>query len=293
MIFLFIGNGGLLTAQPLNTSTEPEIKPISQNLDLLLSRWYLDKIAVPTDQEKLNIYHFKPEDIPSYSDEIYRARLKNLQSPIPLGYNQIVKRFIELYAFEKREQVKKMLGLSYFYFPIFEAELSKHHLPLELKYIPVIESALNNLAVSKSGAVGLWQFLYSTAHLYGLEITSYVDERKDPYKLTQKAVLYLKDLYQIYRDWLFVIAAYNCGPGTLNKAIEKSGYKTHFWDVYPYLPAETRGYIPAFIAANYIMNYNAEHNLFPEKVYHPGLIDTIHIYRKLKFEVIASALDRT
>ncbi len=267
-----------------------ETKPIEEKLDELLSAWYIDKMTVETDVSKLNVYHFKPDEIPEYPDAVYKKRLEDLQSPIPLGFNPIIKRFIDLYAKEKRNQVENMLGLSQYYFPIFETELNRQGLPLELKYIPIIESALNNAAVSKSGATGLWQFMYPTARLYGLQITSYIDERKDPYKLTEKAVTYLKDMYAIYRNWLFVIAAYNCGPGSVNKAIQKSGYKTNFWEVYPFLPVETRGYIPAFIAANYIMNYHVEHNLYPKNIYNPGFIDTIQITRRLRFEVIARAL---
>lgn len=269
---------------------ESEMRPIRASLDELLNSWYIGKLSVDTNTSSLNKYGFKHNDIPLYADRTYKKRLNALQSPIPLGYNPVIKRFIELYVKDKRVQVENMLGLSHYYFPIFEAELARHNLPLELKYIPVIESAINTHAVSRSGATGLWQFIYSTAKMYDLEITSNVDERRDPFVLTETAVQYLEDLYSIYKDWLYVIAAYNCGPGSVNKAIKRSGYKSDFWDIYPYLPNETRGYVPAFIAANYVMNYYIEHNLYPKNIYNPGYIDTIHINKRLRFEVISKAL---
>lgn len=255
-----------------------------------LNIWYFGKVTQDSSIEKLNIYGFKQGEIPIYPDSVYETRLQNLQSYIPLAYNEIIRRYIDLYTIKKREQVENMLGLATYYFPIFESELSRLGLPLELKYIPIIESALKTTAVSKSGATGLWQFMFATARIYDLQITSYIDERRDPYKLTVKAVTYFSDLNQVFDNWLFAIAAYNCGPGTLNKAIILSGYKTNFWEVYPFLPQETKGYIPAFIAANYVMNYPAEHNLYPKNLYYPGLLDTIQIKRRLRLDVIANAL---
>ncbi|MFC2114138.1 LysM peptidoglycan-binding domain-containing protein [Bacteroidota bacterium] len=263
---------------------------IREPIDKLMKMWYLKKLSKDTNTSSLNIYGFKYGQIPSYPDSVYEKRLDDLQSVIPLGYNPVIRRFIDLYTVKKRGQVETMLGLSGYYFPIFEEELVKQGMPLELKYIPVIESALNTHAVSKSGATGLWQFMYATARMYDLQITSYVDQRRDPYLLTEKAVTYFKDLYHVFDNWLFVIAAYNCGPGSLNKAITQSGYKSDFWEVYPYLPQETRGYIPAFIGAAYAMNYYAEHNLYPKNIYNPGLLDTIQIRRRLRLDVVANAM---
>lgn len=260
-------------------------------LDDLLNTWYMSKAIPDTNIEKLNKYNFRRFEVPAYSDEVYIKRLLQLNSPIPLKYNDPVRRYIDLYTIRRRDQVERMLGLSIYYFPIFEAELDRQGMPLELKFIPVIESALNTHAVSKSGATGLWQFMYKTARLYKFKITSYVDERRDPYKATEIGVKYYKDLYQVYKDWLLVIAAYNCGPGNVNKAIRKSNYKTDFWDVYPYLPRETRGYIPAFIAANYAMNYYVEHNLYPREIYCPGVLDTILIGQRLDFRILAKILE--
>jgi len=271
-------------------SDSVEMALIKEPIDQLLNEWFVERMMMDSNVAHLNKYKFKPGDVPQYSDSVYISRLQLLQSPIPLDFNSNVRRYIELYSKDKRKQVETMLGLAYYYFPIFEEELFKKDLPLELKYIPVIESALNTHAVSKSGATGLWQFMYATARMYDLQITSWVDERRDPYELTEKAVTYFDDLYHIFGDWLFAIAAYNCGPGTLNKCIAQSGYKTRFWEVYPYLPEETRGYIPAFIAANYIMNYYIEHNLYPKNIYKPGLLDTIQIKKRLRFEVISKAL---
>ncbi|MBT3301812.1 MAG: LysM peptidoglycan-binding domain-containing protein [Bacteroidetes bacterium] len=261
-----------------------------KSIDQELNSWYFGKTKKDYSIEKLNVYGFKADEIPTYSDSVYEARLDQLQSAIPLAYNDIIRRYIDLYTTKKRDQVEEMLGLANYYFPIFDEELARQGLPLELHYIPIIESALKTTAVSKSGATGLWQFMYATARIYDLQITSYIDERRDPYKLTNKAVTYFSDLYHVFGNWLFAIAAYNCGPGSLNKAITQSGYKTNFWEVYPYLPQETKGYIPAFIAASYVMHYNIEHNLYPKNIYCPGLLDTIHIERRLRMDVIANAL---
>jgi membrane-bound lytic murein transglycosylase D len=266
-----------------------ETSAISQNLDKLMNVWYLNRMEPDTNMHE-NIYGFLPGEVPQYSDSIYKYRLSCLNSAIPLAYNSYVKSYIEMYTIRKRDQVERMLGLAHYYFPKFEEVLDKYNLPLELRNVAVIESALNTHAVSSSAATGLWQFIYSTAKLYKIKITSYVDERRDPDILTETAAIYLKDLYNVYGDWLFVIAAYNCGPGSLNKAIKRSGNQKDIWKVYPYLPVETRGYIPAFIAANYVMTYHKEHNLFAKSYYNPGLLDTVHIYQRLRFDVISSAL---
>ena len=184
-----------------------------------------------------------------------------------------------------------MLGLTDYYFPLFESALDLYQLPLELKILPVIESALNPRAVSRVGATGLWQFMYSTGKLYGLQIDSYVDERRDPLSATMAAVRYLRDLYNIYGDWTLVIAAYNCGPGNVNKAIRRSGGKRSYWDIYYHLPRETRGYVPAFIAANYAMNYANEHHIYPKKLDMPLTTDTVVTHGRLHLEQVAAVLN--
>jgi membrane-bound lytic murein transglycosylase D len=196
-----------------------------------------------------------------------------------------------MYADRKRSQVAYMLALGDYYFPMFEQMLDKYGLPLELKYLPVIESALNPVAVSRVGATGLWQFMLKTGKGYGLEINSLVDERRDPIKSSEAAARYLKDLYTIYQDWNLVIAAYNCGPGNVNKAIARSGGKRDYWEIYFHLPRETRGYVPAFIAANYIMNYYADHNICPVRINDYVALDTVHVNEEIHLQQISDILD--
>lgn len=230
-------------------------------------------------------------NIPVCSDSVYLARLDSIQSGVPLSFNDIVRNYIELYTVKKRGQVSTMLGLSEYYFPIFEEALDAECMPMELKYLPVIESALNPRAFSRAGACGLWQFMYSTGRMYKLEINSFVDERRDPVLATKAAVRYLNDLFGIYEDWILVIAAYNCGPGNVNKAIRRSGGKKNYWDIYYNLPRETRGYVPAFIAATYVFNYYKEHGIVPVEPALPRLCDSIMIEDALHFEQIAAKLD--
>lgn len=225
------------------------------------------------------------------NDSLYLFRLDSMQSAIPLSFNDIVRNYIELYTVKKRFQVANMLGLAEYYFPIFEAALDAECMPLELKYLPVIESALNPRALSRAGACGLWQFMYSTGKMYKLEINSFIDERRDPFLSTQAAVRYLNDLYGIYEDWILVIAAYNCGPGNVNKAIRRSGGKKNYWDIYYNLPRETRGYVPAFIAANYVFHYYKEHGIYPIEPTLPTMCDSIMVEDALHFEQIAAKLD--
>lgn len=283
----------LLYAQPYNNPSNfdsAEREDIASKLDNLLSVWHGSKCS-DTGYYYVNKYSFEPDYVPVYPDSVIIQRLKALNSPIPLVYNIHVKNFIDVYLVQKRKSVSAMIGLSHYYFPIFEEELDKNGMPLELKYLAIIESALNTYAVSRVGATGIWQFMYQTGKLYGLTITSYVDERRDPYEATKAAVAYLKEMYGIYHDWLLVIASYNCGAGNVNRAIRRSGNKTNFWDIYPYLPSETRGYVPAFIAANYVMNYYREHNVYPYQICYPGMIDTLYSDRNLSFNVISRALN--
>ncbi|MBR5551288.1 MAG: LysM peptidoglycan-binding domain-containing protein [Muribaculaceae bacterium] len=231
------------------------------------------------------------------SDQVYIERLKRLQNEmgfeIELPFNSVVKSYIEMYTSSRRRRlVENMLGMWLYYEPIFEEALAKEGMPLELKYLPIIESALNPNAVSPAGAAGLWQFILSTGRGMGLEVNSLVDERRDTYKASQKAAEFLKSLYKTYNDWSLAIAAYNCGPGNVNKAIRRSGGgKKDYWEIYNYLPRETRGYVPAFIAAAYVMNYHNEHGISAALAKKPLLTDTVHVSRRLHFDQISKVID--
>lgn len=252
-------------------------------LDYMLQSWIIQR-ATPSNCVSSN-------DIASVTDSIFRLRLSKMPCLMEMPYNPTIRSFIDLYTVRKRKQVEYMLGMSTYYFPIFEQVLSANNLPLELKYLSIIESALNTTVVSRMGAAGLWQLMIGTGRMYGLEINSLVDERLSPVKATNAAAHFLKDLYSIYGDWNLVIASYNCGPGNVNKAIRRSGGKRDYWTIYPFLPRETRGYVPIFIAANYAMNYAAEHNLCPAIVNMPVLTDTIMVHKRIHLEQIAAVLN--
>jgi membrane-bound lytic murein transglycosylase D len=229
--------------------------------------------------------------IPQFSDEVYADRISKINTTIPLTYNSQVKGYIDLYATKKRNLTQRVMGLSNLYFPMFEEVLEREGLPLEFKYLSVVESALNPLAVSHCGATGLWQFMYNTGIMYKLAVTTQTDDRRDPYKSTVAACQYFKAMYKIYNDWLLVIASYNCGPGNVNKAIVRSGGKTDFWSISPYLPAETRGYVPAFIAVTYLMNHTTAHELTaiaPAITYFET--DTVKVFNRIGFNALANAL---
>ncbi len=228
---------------------------------------------------------------PVFEKEVYIDRLKRLPTIIEMPYNDVVQKFIDRYSGKLRRSVSYMLGAGNFYMPIFEQALEAYNLPLELKYLPVIESALNPKAVSRVGATGLWQFMLGTGKRYGLEVNSLVDERRNPVKASYAAAHYLSDLYKIFDDWSLVIAAYNCGPDKVNKAIHRAKGSADYWNIYPYLPKETRGYVPAFIAANYIMNYYCEHNICPMVTELPMKTDTVVVNRDVHFEQIAQVLN--
>ena len=228
---------------------------------------------------------------PMFDKEVYINRLRRLPTVIELPYNEVVQKFIDRYSGRLRHSVSYMLGACNFYMPIFEEALDAYDLPLELKYLPIIESALNPKAVSRVGATGLWQFMLVTGKQYGLEVNSLVDERRDPVKASYAAAHYLKDLYKIFGDWSLVIASYNCGPENVNKAIHRAGGKKDYWHIYPYLPRETRGYVPAFIAANYIMSYYSQHNICPLRTTLPAKTDTVMVNRNVHLEQIAAVLD--
>ena len=253
----------------------------------MLEGWYMKNYTATDDRyERLG-------DVPT-SDAVYRQRLAELPTKIDLPYNQIVKSYIERYTVKGRPMVAGLLGLSNYYMPIFEQALEEAGLPLELKYLPVVESALDPTATSRHGAAGLWQFMLIAAKGLDMEVNSLVDERRDPYISSKKAAKFLGDLYKTYGDWSLAIAAYNCGPGSVNKALRRAGGdpKSHdFWSIYSYLPAETRGYVPMFIAANYVMNYYNKHNISPVVPTRPLVTDTLHINRRLHLKQISDVLD--
>ncbi|MBR6041477.1 MAG: transglycosylase SLT domain-containing protein [Paludibacteraceae bacterium] len=224
-------------------------------------------------------------------DSVYIQRLQSIPSIVELTYNSVVRDFISLYTVRRSKLTAMVLGQSSYYFPIFEDALDSEGVPFELKYLPIIESALNPRAYSPAGASGLWQFISSTGRMYGLKINSLVDERRDPIKSSKAAARYLKHLYGIYNDWTLVIAAYNCGPGNVNKAIRRAGGERDYWAIYPFLPKETRGYVPAFIAATYAMNFHNEHNICPKYIDRCHYIDTVNVNEKVHLEQISYVLD--
>ncbi|MBR2883079.1 MAG: lytic transglycosylase domain-containing protein, partial [Prevotella sp.] len=228
------------------------------------------------------------DESPTFPQEVYIERLSRMPTIIEMPYNDVVRQMIDRYAVRLRRSVSYMLGASNFYNPIFEQALEAYNLPMELKYLPVIESALNPVAVSRAKATGLWQFMLATGKQYGLKVNSLVDERCDPIKSSYAAAHFLSDLYKIFGNWHLVIAAYNCGPENVNKAIRRSNGVKDYWQIYPYLPKETRGYVPAFIAANYIMTYYCEHNICPLRTQLPIYTDTIMLDRNVHFEQIAA-----
>lgn len=266
-----------------NDSTVSVPLEFDYTLDYMLHSWVVLRADTSNCQSK--------EVPPLASDSVIKLRLSKMPCLMEMPYNATVRSFIDMYTVRKRHQVELMMGMSTYYFPIFEQVLGANNLPLELKYLPIIESALNATAVSRAGAAGLWQFMIATGRMYGLEISSLVDERLSPVKATYAAAHFLKDLYSIYGDWHLVIAAYNCGPGNVNKAIRRAGGKRDYWAIYPYLPKETRGYVPIFIAANYTIHYAPQHNLCPAIVNMPVIVDTVMVHERIHLEQIASVLN--
>ncbi|MBR4368594.1 MAG: transglycosylase SLT domain-containing protein [Prevotella sp.] len=237
-----------------------------------------------------NACNYRNDD-PETEKEEYIERLQQIPAVMEMVYNEPVQKMIDRYTKRGRRQVSYMLGAANFYMPIFEQALETYGLPLELKYLPVIESALNPKAVSRVGATGLWQFMLETGKRYGLKVNSLVDERRDPVKASDAAARYLRDLYKIFGDWNLVIASYNAGPERINKAIHRAGGETDYWKIYPYLPKETRGYVPAFIAANYVMTYYCDHNICPMETDLPAKSDTILVDRDIHLSQIANVID--
>ena len=258
---------------------------IERDLDSLLNNWFIKMSLAASD--------VRPADsvIHEFPDSVYKDRLSRINSVITLPYNSIIRNHIHVYTNTKLDKFRVMLGLQGYYFPMIEDVFDSYGLPVELKYMAVIESALNPNAVSRAGATGLWQFMYSTGRSYGLTINSIVDERRDPVKATHAAARYLKDLYGIYNDWILVIAAYNCGPGNVNKAIRRSGNRKDYWEIYYRLPRETRGYIPQYVAATYAMNYYREHNITPVQVDLPLAVDTVTVSYDIHLEQISAVLN--
>jgi len=278
----------VLTVSDKTIQEPATIIPRSAETDTkaMLESWYLKNYAV-LDHDA------DSKDSGYLSDEVLLQRLQALPTVIEMPLNSVVKNAIKYYA-GRKQLVENLLGLSLYYMPIFEQALEEQGLPLELKYLPIIESGLNPNAVSKHGATGLWQFMLGTAKGLGLEVTSLVDERRDPYVSSERAASYLKDLYATYGDWSLAIAAYNCGPGNVNKAIRRAGgeAKDHdFWSIYNYLSPETRGYVPMFIAANYVMTYYPEHNISPVLPVKPLVMDTLQVANRVHFNQISKVLD--
>ncbi len=257
---------------------------LDSDIDSLLHSWHVQYFTKRED------YCHDDEENVYFPDSVYASRLASLPRIIPMPYNNVVRDCIDLYTERRRNLVRYMLGMADYYFPIIEEVLDKHGLPIELKYLAVVESALNPVALSRVGACGLWQFMLPTGKQYGLAINSLVDDRRDPVKATEAACAYFKDMYAIYKDWNLVMASYNCGPGNVNKAIKRSGGKTNFWDIFPYLPKETRSYVPLFIAANYVMNYYCDHNLCPLETNLPLATDTIHVNKMLHLQQVSEVL---
>ena len=258
---------------------------ITADLDSLVNSWYV-KMALINNPQTFS------DDTAGvqYADSVYYNRLSKIKSIIGLPYNSIIRNHIHVYTIKQRDKFSAVLGLKDYYFPMIEDIFDSYGLPAELKYMAVIESALNPNAVSRAGATGLWQFMYSTGRFYGLTINSVVDERRDPVKATHAAAKYIKDLYNIYNDWILVIAAYNCGPGNVNKAIRRSGNKKDYWDIYYRLPRETRGYIPQYVAAAYGLNYYAEHNIRPLSINIPVATDTIMVNKDIHLAQISEVM---
>lgn len=287
-IFMFSNIFILAQVDSSSTSTYTDFEEFENLTDSLLQLWY--KQNAPYNEElDSSLFSNDTAFIPFFSDEVILTQINRMNSYIEMTYNSITRQYIDFYAYKRRNLVSYMLGNSEYYFPYFEEALDRYGLPLELKYLPVIESALNPRAYSRARAVGLWQFILPTARLYNLKVTSFIDERMDIIKASDAAARYLRDLYNVFQDWHLTIAAYNCGPGNINKAIKRSG-KTTYWEMYNYLPRETRGYVPAFIAAAYTFHYYKELNIIPKKTYIPTNVDTVYVNKMLHLKQVSELL---
>ena len=302
MILAFLVSAGAISAFSTQNDTVPSTTNAKLNqddpeiraIDDILVAGYLNHFCFSSDPTLLNAYGYAPEQVPTFSQDVVAARMKALDkdTPFDLVYNGTVQGFIDLYAVRRRDITTKVLGMSQLFFPMFEECLAKYNIPMEMKYLAIVESALNPVAISSAGAGGLWQFMVSTGKMYGLDVSSYQDERFDAYKSTDAACRYLKFLYNTLGDWQLALAAYNSGPGNVNKAIRRSGGKKDFWAIKDFLPKETQGYVPAFIAVNYVMNYASEHNIYPKKPITTFFeTDTVGISKRVDFQVVSRMLD--
>jgi membrane-bound lytic murein transglycosylase D len=274
---------------PQPVALTPDDPVVARLDDLALVPW-IKHSPFSTDTAHHNVHGFTPGQVPTWPEATLRQRLAALDATTPfnLGYNEVVRSYMGLYVDRKREMSSRMLGLAELYFPVFEEYLDRHGMPMELKYLAVVESALNPAARSRAGAVGLWQFMLPTGKMFGLQANSYVDERHDLYKSTEAACRYLKYLYGLYDNWEMALAAYNCGPGNVNKAIRRSGGRKDYWAIYDHLPRETRGYVPAFIAVNYLFAHHADHNLYPvAPSYCAHEVDTVQVCYPLDLQDLA------
>lgn len=276
--------GGLMLCGTLSAQTVAVPEGLEISYDSLLSDW-MTKKYLEIDNTGCSSLPTNPE----FDRETYVKRLSRLPNIIEMPYNEVVQQFIDRYAVKMRSSMPMVLGASNFYTPVFEQALEAYGLPLELKYLPLVESCYSVQAVSRAGATGLWQFMLATAKQYGLTVNSLLDERMDMVKSSDAAARYLADLYRIFSDWTLVVAAYNCGPENVNKAIHRAGGETRdYWQIYRFLPAETQGYVPAFIAANYIMTYYCEHGICPARATLPTATDTVVVSRNLHFSQVSA-----
>jgi membrane-bound lytic murein transglycosylase D len=297
LLITFFVASATIFANSDTTKTKLDLEdddPILSTIDATVLSGYFESLGLNDNFTKSTKYKYSKDSVPEFDSLTYVKRFKALDanSPFNLVYNGYVKAYVNLYAKRRKKVTAKMLGLAPLYFPIFEENLDKYNLPLELKYLAIVESALNPKAKSRVGATGLWQFMYETGKMYDLNVTSFHDERSDVYKSTDAACRYLRDLYKLYNNWDLALAAYNCGPGNVNKAIRRAGGKTDFWEIMGFLPRETSGYVPAFMAVNYVMSYAAEHNIQAVK---PDVscfkVDTVGVNYQVSFAQLSEALN--
>lgn len=292
LLMAVVVGGNVSAHESVDSSSIRKDDPIVAMIDSLTTLKFLESNRFSAS--KVNKYNFPADSIPHYTEAVYRQRIKKLDSKTPMefAYNDKVQSYIDLYAFRYRKYSQIILGMTEIYFPLFEQMLDKYGIPHELKYLPIVESALNPKAKSPAGAMGLWQFMLPTGKMFGLEVNSMIDERCDPIKATEAACKYLKYLHSLYKDWNMALAAYNAGPGTVNNAIRRSGGKNTYWEIYNYLPRETQGYVPAFIGVNYVFNFAPEHNMYPVE---PRMryfeYDTVMIEKELDMNSISALLN--